>query len=126
MKKIMLIFISIVIFMIFFKISLGRNIDKGFSESFENKIIECKDNEVIDIFTPYLLNSDKGKTEVRFIISSNRVVKIDMYTWKGKIPNIIKVHVDPNSTKYKKMISKITKIIIRNSKNRNFNFDFPY
>lgn len=126
MKKIMLVFISIIVFVAFFQISLGWDQDKVFDGSLENAGINYREDEVIDIFTPYLLDSDNGKAEVRFIINSNQVIKIDMYMWKGGIQNTTRVHVDPNSTKYKRLISKIMKIIVRNSNNRNFNFDFPY
>ena len=39
----------------------------------------------MDIFTPCLLDSDNGKAEVRFIMNSNQVIKIDIYMWKGGI-----------------------------------------
>ncbi len=120
MKKIMLVFISIIVFVAFFQISLGWDQDKVFDGPLENAGINYREDEVIDILTPYLLNSDNGKAEVRFIINSNQVIKIDMYMWEGGIQNTTRVHVDPNSTKYKRLISKIMEIIVKNSNNRNF------
>ena len=150
MKKTMLIFMSVIVFMAFSQISLGWDQGKVLNESLEEtgskyisqsspledtwetfRILKYSSgDEVIDIFTSYFLAPNNEKAEVKFIIDSDQTIKLSMYTWGGGIHNTARVYIDSNSSKYKKLISQMKKgksmqIIVKSSENRTGSFKIP-
>ena len=150
MKKIILGFIATIVFMTISQVSLAWDLGKVLDESLEEtgthyisqsshtkepwkavRILKYNSGEeVIDIFTPYFLAPDNGKAEVRFIIDSGRVIKLNMYTWGGGIHNTARVYIDPESSKYKKLISQMKsgnsmEIVVKSSLNETASFEIP-
>ncbi len=150
MKKIILSFVSAIVFMAISQVSLAWNQGMVLDESLEEtgtlyisqsshtnetwkavRVLKYNSGEeVIDIFTPYFLAPDNGKAEVRFTIDSGRVIKLDMYTWGGGIHNTARVYIDPESSKYKKLISQMKsgnsmEIVVKNTLNETASFEIP-
>ena len=150
MKKTAAIFTYILLLMSFSQVSMGwdggKVLDENLEETGTNYISQSSPrekswealrilkhsngDEVIDIFASSFLAPDNGKAEVKFTIDSNRSIKLDIYTWGGGIHNTARVYIDPDSSRYKKLISQMKsgnsmKIIVKNSENKINSFEIP-
>lgn len=150
MKKTTAIFTYILLLMSFSKLSMawdgGNVLDENLEETGTHYISQSSPmektweslrivkhsagDEVIDVFTSFFLAPDNGKAEVKFTIDSNRPIKLDIYTWGGGIHNTARVYIDPDSSRYKKLISqmksgKSMKVVVKNSMGRTRSFEIP-